>query len=201
MRPWYGQDPDDPVRPLARFHASERGYSLIEMLVVATLALILMGMAVVQIRTSRAAINADNAMRLVMGELTRARDMAIAQRRNFQITFVGVNEVRVTRIEIPTGGTMLRRATMEGNIRFALPSGTPDTTDAFGAGSALDFDGNGTVIFNSDGMLVDSTGSTINGTVFLAAPNDQYATRAVTILGSTGRVRGFRRLNTAWGQV
>lgn len=190
-----------PTGDERRFAPSERGFSLVETLIVASLAMILMGMAVVQIRTSRASINADNAMRLVMGELTRARDMAVAQRRNIQVTFHGANEMRLTRLNIPTGTTMLRKSIMEGNIRFALPSGTPDTTDAFGAGSALDFDGNGTVIFNSDGMLIDSTGNTINGTVFLAAPNDQFATRAVTILGSTGRVRGFRRLNSAWGKV
>ena len=179
----------------------ERGYSLVEVLVVASLSMVLMAMALVQINTSRATMNADNAMRLVMGELARARDMAIQQRRNIQVTFHNGNEIRTTRLEIPLGSTMLRRTIMEGNLRFALPSGTPDTTDAFGAGSALDFDGNGTVIFNSDGMLIDSSGSSINGTVFLAAPNDPYATRAVTILGSTGRVRGFRRLNTTWGRV
>jgi type II secretory pathway pseudopilin PulG len=165
----------------------ERGYSLVEVLVVASLSMVLMAMALVQINTSRATMNADNAMRLVMGELGRARDMAIQQRRNIQVTFHNGNELRMTRLEIPTGTTLVGRRIMEGNLRFALPSGTPDTTDAFGAGSA--------------GMLVDSTGSSINGTVFLAAPNDPYATRAVTILGSTGRVRGFRRLNTTWGRV
>jgi type II secretory pathway pseudopilin PulG len=180
---------------------SERGYSLVEVLVVASLSMVLMAMALVQINTSRAVMNADNAMRLVMGEMGRARDMAIQQRRNIQLTFHNGNEMRLTRLEIPNGTTLLRRTIMEGNLRFALPAGTPDTTDGFGAGSALDFDGNGTVIFNSDGMLVDSTGTSINGTVFLAAPNDPYATRAVTILGSTGRVRGFRRLNTTWGRV
>jgi Tfp pilus assembly protein FimT len=179
----------------------ERGYSLVEVLVVASLSMVLMAMALVQINTSRAVMNADNAMRLVMGELGRARDMAIQQRRNIQVTFHNGNEMRMTRLEIPNGSTLLRRTIMEGNLRFALPAGTPDTTDGFGAGSALDFDGSGTVIFNSDGMLVDNTGSTINGTIFLAAPNDPYATRAVTVLGATGRVRGFRRLNTTWGRV
>ena len=179
----------------------ERGYSLVEVLVVASLSMVLMAMALVQINTSRAVMNADNAMRLVMGEMSRARDMAVQQRRNIQVTFHNGNEMRMTRLEIPMGSTLLRRTIMEGNLRFALPSGTPDTTDGFGAGSALDFDGNGSVIFNSDGMLVDSSGTSINGTVFLAAPNDPYATRAVTILGSTGRVRGFRRLNTTWGRV
>ena len=184
----------------------ERGYSLIEVLVVASLSMVLMGMALVQINTSRATMNADNAMRLVMGEMSRARDMAIQQRRNIQVTFHNGNELRLTRLEIPLGSTSVGRRIMEGNLRFALPAGTPDTTDGFGAGSALDFDSSnpftGEVVFNSDGMLVHGpSGNVINGTIFLAAPNDPYATRAVTILGSTGRVRGFKRLNTAWGRV
>jgi hypothetical protein len=41
----------------------------------------------------------------------------------------------------------------------------------------------------------------INGTVFMAAPNDQFATRAITVLGATGRVRAYKRLNSAWGRV
>ncbi len=180
----------------------ERGYSLIEVLVVASLSMVLMAMTLVQINTSRASMNADNAMRLVMTELNRARDTAVAQRRNVEITFPGTsNEIRLLRMEIPLGTTLLRRTIMEGNIRFMLPAGTPDTADAFGAGSALDFDGATRVIFNSDGMLVDPAGTTINGTIFLAAPNDQFATRAVTILGSTGRVRAYKRLNAAWGRV
>lgn len=186
---------------------NERGYSLVEVLVVASLSMVLMAMALVQINTSRAVMNADNAMRLVMGEIGRARDMAIQQRRLMRVAFtINGNELRVERrdVGLPVY-TMLRRAIMEGNLKFALPSGTPDTTDGFGAGSALDFDSanpSSEVCFNGDGMMVNCvSGNVINGTVFLAAPNDQYATRAVTILGATGRVRGFRRLNTTWGRV
>ena len=191
----------------ATIRGDERGFSLIEMLVVASLSAVLMAMAVVQIGASRASMNADNAMRLVMSELNRARDTAMAQRRNVQITFPGAsNEIQLLRIGIapepPT--TLLRRTIMEGNIRFMLPSGTPDTTDAFGAGGPLDFDGAplNQIIFNSDGMLVHRTSGTIlNGTIFMAAPNDQFATRAITVLGSTGRVRAYKRLNTVWGRI
>jgi len=192
---------------LQQMRSSERGYSLVEVLVVASLLMVLMAMALVQINTSRAVMNADNGMRLVMGELARARDMAVQQRRNIQVEFPSLsgNEIRLTRLEIPNGSTSVHRIIMEGNIRFALPAGTPDTTDGFGAGSALDFDTANPineVVFNSDGMLVNRlTGNVINGTIFLAAPNDTYATRAVTILGATGRIRGFRRLNTTWGRV
>lgn len=189
--------------------AGERGFSLVEVLVVAALSAVLMAMALVQIGASRASMGADNAMRLVMTELNRARDTAVAQRRNVQVLFPAgtTNEIRLLRIEIPTpaaGTTLLRRTIMEGNIRFMLPTGTPDTTDGFGAGGALDFDGAlpDQIIFNSDGMLVHRTsGAILNGTIFLAAPNDQFATRAVTILGATGRVRAYKRLNAAWGRV
>lgn len=193
------------MRPFAR-SSSQRGYSLVETLVVASLSMTLMSIALVQIRTARATLQADNAMRLVMSDLTRARDMAVQQRRLMRVTFINDNELHMQRrdVVLPTY-TQLRRSTMEGNIRFSLPAGTPDTTDAFGAGGALDFDGANPaseVCFNSDGMLVHCvTGATINGTVFLAAPNDQGATRAVTVFGSTGRVRGFRRLTSTWGRV
>lgn len=133
---------------------SDRGYSLVEMMVVSALSMVLMGMAVVQIGTSRATMNADNAMRLVMGEMARARDMAIQQRRLMRVAFVPYNELQVERrdVTLPTF-TQIRRAVLEGNLRFALPAGTPDTSDAFGAGGALDFDGvNATsdVCFNSE---------------------------------------------------
>lgn len=189
-----------------KLSGSQRGYSLIEVLVVASLSMVLMAMTLVQIRASRASMNADNAMRLVMGELSRGRDMAVQQRRLMRVTFTNSNEMQVQRRDVAAAVyTTLRRTIMEGNLRFALPAGTPDTNDAFGAGSPLDFDAanpTNDVCFNGDGMLVQcTTGAIINGTVFLAAPNDQFATRAVTILGSTGRVRGFRRLNTAWGRI
>lgn len=195
---------------LLHIRESERGYSLIETLVVTALVMLLSGITVVQIGNSRASMHADNAMRVVMGEMSRARDMAIQQRRLMRVAFVNSNEVRVERRDVAAPVyTVLRRSTMEGNLKFALPFGTPDTTDQFGNGGALDFDGASTgamlpsdICFNGDGMLVRcSTGTSINGTVFLAAPNDPFATRAVTILGSTGRVRGFRRMNALWGRV
>jgi len=174
----------------------------VEVLVVAALSAVLMAMALVQIGASRATMNADNAMRLVVSELSRARDTAVARRRLVRVDFVGVNEILQTRIVIaPELAVPARRTIMEGNIRFLLPSGTPDTTDAFGAASALDFDVPPPFFFNSEGMLVDTSGTTINGTIFLAAPNDAFATRAVTILGSTGRVRAYKRLNAVWGRV
>src|SRR6266850_1667344 len=51
------------------------------------------------------------------------------------------------------------------------------------------------------GSLVDQDGLTLNGTVFVALPNDKQSARAVTIFGSTGRVRGFRWDGGSWKPV
>ena len=60
-------------------------------------------------------------------------------------------------------------------------------------------------MFNTEGMLVDSGGIPVNGTVFLLIPTDggfqQGSYRAVTVLGATGRVRGFRWNGGQWTRV
>ena len=59
----------------------------------------------------------------------------------------------------------------------------------------------GGMLFQSDGELVDgSTYQPINGTVFLGVPGTATTARAVTVLGSTGRVRGWTGNGNNWTQ-
>jgi hypothetical protein len=84
----------------------------------------------------------------------------------------------------------------------------PDTPDGFGNGYAIEFEGlNGLpvagMLFQSDGELVDgSTFLPISGTVFIGVTgsNNTTAARAVTVLGTTGRVRGWRSQGSTWVQ-
>ena len=57
------------------------------------------------------------------------------------------------------------------------------------------------MMFNTEGMFVDNGGIPVNGTVFLLIPNQPGSFRAVTVLGSTGRVRGFRWNGGQWTRV
>jgi hypothetical protein len=56
-------------------------------------------------------------------------------------------------------------------------------------------------MFTTDGTLIDSNGSPVNGTVFLSIANVPKSARAVTVLGATGRVRGYRWTGLAWTRV
>jgi hypothetical protein len=53
-------------------------------------------------------------------------------------------------------------------------------------------------MFGPDGSFVDPTGVPVNGTVFLGVPGQVETARAVTVFGSTGRVRGYRWIGSAW---
>jgi hypothetical protein len=58
------------------------------------------------------------------------------------------------------------------------------------------------MMFQSDGEFLDgATALPINGTVFLGIPGQQSTARAVTVLGTTGRVRGWKSNGAvAWYQ-
>jgi len=177
------------IRHMRRPH----GFSLLEMMATISIMAIVGSMATASLVTARRAYQGDGAMRLVMSQLNTARELAITQRHNMEVQFVGGNWVRIVRHENAAGvTTLLSNVALESGAQFALTAGVPDTPDAFGATSPIAFGAAATVMFTTDGTLIDSGGSPINGTVFLSIQNQQESARAVTVLGSTGRVRGYK---------
>ena len=181
---------------------SQRGVTLIEMLIVLAILGVVGAMGTAQIATVRRATQGDGAMRLVMSQLNMAREMAVTQRRNMEIKFVGTNWMQIVRHEVPAGTTTLTSVVFEGNVIYLLvPTITTDTPDGFGKSSALAFGAATTFTFSSDGTLIDNAGSPLNGTIFLAVVNVPQSQRAVTVLGGTGRVRGYKWSGAGWNRV
>jgi len=181
---------------------TQAGFSLIETMIVLGVMGVIAGIAVVTIGTSRQGLQGDGAMRVVMAQMTQARELAITQRRNMRLTFIGTSSVQIVREEVP-GPTLttLSSVPFEGGAQFLLIAGLPDTPDAFGNGTAVYFSGATEVKFGPDGTLVDQNGNALNGTVFVALANQKISARAVTIFGSTGRVRAFRWDGSSWKVV
>jgi prepilin-type N-terminal cleavage/methylation domain-containing protein len=187
----------------------ERGISLVEILVAVAIIGVLTSMAVIQIGAVRPGLEADGAMRVVMAQLNSARETAISQRRRVEVSFfnaaVGAQNlggwVRSTRHNLPNGTTLLGEVPFEGGALYALWPNVQDTPDGFGNTKAINFGAAVTVMFNTEGMLVDTAGIPVNGSLFLLIPNQPGSYRAVTVLGSTGRVRGFRWNGGQWTRV
>jgi hypothetical protein len=92
--------------------------------------------------------------------------------------------------------------TIPGDVGFAVQAGFPaNTPDGFGAGiNAIDFGQTlageplNYVVFMPDGSSQDNLGNFNSGIVYLTRPGDNIynSSRAITVWGATGRIRGWR---------
>lgn len=178
------------------------GFTMWELAIVCVLLMIISAMAIVQLHPAIQQRQADGAMADVASQLRMAREMAISTRRQIQVSFVGNNQITLTRLNINpgvVGGTIIPPP-----MTFRLTAGKGDTPDGFGNANAIEFEGIGggppTMMFQSDGTFVDTAGNLVNGTVFLGMVNEASAARAVTLVGSTGRIRMWRNNAGAWIQ-
>jgi prepilin-type N-terminal cleavage/methylation domain-containing protein len=195
-----------------RSRIGERGFSMIELMVALTIIFVVTAIAVTSLRPNLQQARVDAAMREVIATFRQARELAIANRRYVQISFPATNnQIQVTQMNTLTPGagavnTVLSTVTLAPPLVFNL-DGMPDTPDGYGNGAPIVFEGvvNGPVggmLFQSDGELLDgATFLPINGTIFLGIPGQQSTARAATILGTTGRVRGWKSNGaTVWYQ-
>jgi prepilin-type N-terminal cleavage/methylation domain-containing protein len=183
--------------PVDRHHR-HAGFSLVEASIVILIACIVAGFALLNIIGISPGMTANTALNQTVAQLRMGRELAIAQRRNVELKFLGNNQIQLVRSDIPAGNTVLSTITLENKIQFLLFNGVSDTPDSLGNGAAVDFAGSAQLIFLSDGTLVDAQGNPRNGSVFLGLANHPETARAVTVLGATGRVRGYRWTGTTW---
>lgn len=178
---------------------SALGYSLIELLCGMGLMSVIGSMAAFHIGQSRPSASGDGAMRVVVSQLNAARAMSISQRRKMEVQFVAPNEVRIIRHEL-TGTTLVSAVSLEGGLEYGLLPNVPDTPDQFGNenASGVNFGTASTLMFNSDGTLIDQKRTPRSGTVFFRIPNEAQSLRAVTVTGVTGRIRGYKWNAAKW---
>jgi Tfp pilus assembly protein FimT len=180
---------------------TERGFSILELIVVVAMIMIGLAAAILQTSTLLPSLRANSAMNQVFSQLRDARDLAVTQRRWVQVQFVGNNQITTTLIE-PVGTSPTTTITLEGGAQFLLFSGIPDTPMAFGNSTAVYINGvsGGPSVMNytSTVTFADGYGNPISGTVFLGIPGKSGTARAVTLLGATGRTREYHWDGKAW---
>jgi len=189
---------------------NEQGFSLLETLIVMAIMFILAGITIFKSFGSMQSYQANAAMDIVRSQLRVARQLAISQRRNVQISFntavtpptmsytvqagnyAGTTEVNGTPVTMP----------LPKQVTFTGESGESDTPMAFGTCGTFTIcigppntpvtGGPAIMGFNSQGQFTDSTWvNTLNGTIFIGIPGQPATARAVTIMGGTGRVRSY----------
>jgi prepilin-type N-terminal cleavage/methylation domain-containing protein len=192
---------------MRKTNRNERGFSLLETLVVISIMMVLAGFAIVQSFGSTESYQVNTASDVVVSQLRVARQLAISNRRIVRIwidsTPESDNRYHVKYQQQPAPGTTEVAGTLvsvpiPAVAQFVLEPTVPDTPMAFGNSAAV-YIGNPPVSggppimqFNPTGTFTDNTGnSLLYGTIFIGVPNKVATARAVTIMGGTGRVRAY----------
>jgi type II secretory pathway pseudopilin PulG len=204
----------------------ERGFSMVEMIVVSAIVFIVVATAIVSIAPSLRTSKSNAGMELVLGELRRAHERAIDERRIYRVTFTAPQTITVEVAQAPNIASTITGSSPQAfvqvqppvnlprGIQFVALSGLPTTSattpDGFGSGTTpIDFNiangGSGTQIyFQPDGRSLDAANRLNDGVLYLADPNDVASSRAVSLFGSTGRAKGWTLMNTGgayrWNQ-
>lgn len=174
------------------------GFSLIEVLVV--LLIILTGVAVSQPYVSEAlrGYEADRAMHTVMEQLMKARQYALDNRRQFQVTVdSSAASITITRMATSSESASVQSVVyLPSYISMSCNGGTTVCSPE-GLSTSVSIP-----IFRPEGTTVDSSGNILNGVVFVRR-NDSSATqfnRAVLLYGATSRIKGLRYTGVSWMQ-
>ncbi len=193
----------------------QNGFTLLELMIVVSFTLIMAGVSFVTLQPMLRDSHVNTAYDTTLMVLRNTRNLAITQGHEYYVNFnpagfpAGTIQVQyqppavgggiappiqqVITYQIPT------------DISFAVQAGFPAAApDGFGAGAtAIDF-GQGLaggpfnyVIFMPDGSsqsgVNGGVGSYNSGVVYMSRNGDTiYRSRAVTVWGATGRIRGWR---------
>jgi prepilin-type N-terminal cleavage/methylation domain-containing protein len=183
-----------------------RGFSLIEMMIVMVVLLIACSIGFVTLQPALKRIHVDNAYNTTLATMRKAREDAIGTRRIYMVTFSNAaipNTISITQADT---GVVTSTYTLPNDVQFAVQAGFPTsqaaaplTPDTFGVGgTAIDFDQTiaagvkNQIYFYPDGSSMDVNQNINNGVVYVCRPGDLFSSRAITLWGATGRLRGWR---------
>jgi prepilin-type N-terminal cleavage/methylation domain-containing protein len=182
----------------------DRGFSLLEVLVASMIGLIATVMTFRMLLPALQSQNVTTAYNETLTTIRRARDQAAADMRVYVVTFTPPGTITVT--QNTTTGPVLLTTVLPQDITFHVepglptsPTAPPTTPDGFGtASNAIDFDqgvglgGATSIYFQPDGTAMDINGNINNGVVYMGRVGDLPSSRAITLWGSTSRIRGWR---------
>jgi len=188
-----------------------RGFTLIEMIVAISVLMIATAITFVSLLPAWKDARINTAYNDTLMTMRRAHDEAATSKRVYVASFdntVLPNTVTVSQnAPLNAGGILLVKTQLPPDVTFHVETGIPNTQagacptpDGFGLGNkAIDFNGNGgsggtTIYFYPDGSAHDqaTNGALNNGVAYLGRAGELYSTRAVTMWGATGRIRGWR---------
>jgi prepilin-type N-terminal cleavage/methylation domain-containing protein len=191
-----------------------QGFTLLEMLITISISLIVMAITYITMQPLLQQNHVNNAYDTTLEVIRNCRDQAITKSNRYIVTFApgtagppatpATITVQFWGTGVPTAPApvTINTYTLPLDIQFAVLPGFPTSAttvpDGFGAGAvAIDFDqgmGLGSqnyIMFMPDGSSQDTLGNWNSGVLYLTQYTNLYRSKAITVFGPTGRVRGW----------
>ena len=190
---------------------SQSGFSIAELVVTVGVLMVGGGIAVMNISGALRGAHVETAYQNTLDQLRFARQVAIDKRTVCRVDFAAPGTISVTQAFADGTPVTTETITLPADVQYTIVTGMPTppaaTPDNLGNGNvAIDFDrvagGSGTTIFfQPDGSALDANGRVNDGVIYMARPNELNSARAITLLGTTGRIRGWRLGSKSGGGV
>lgn len=199
-----------------------KGFSLVEMTITVAISIVVTVISVMTLMPLLRQQRVINAYDTTLSVMRQARDCAVAQRTTYSVTFSNAatpNTIAVASVA-PSSGTgnltgISCAATYQlpMDVQFLAQTGLPNTAatapDNYYNSTLLPIDfgytanggtgGASTVYFCPDGSAQNAqdgtgncSGSWNGGVVYIAQSGNLLSSRAITLWGGTGRIRGWR---------
>ena len=178
-----------------------RGFTVVELIIVVAAVAIGAALAIPTITDTVQYYDAESAMQSVVAQLRQGRQQAVDLRRVTRVTFTTPGNVRTERLEAGNWREVVSIDLPRGfefRIEGGLPVDLDSTPDRLGAASAIDFGGESRIFFRPDATATNSLGQITGGIVYLAKVGQLDTARAVTLFGSTARIRPWHFVDGAW---
>lgn len=188
---------------------SQAGFSVTEMLVTLGVLMVASAVAIMNVSPAVRVSHMETAYQNTLNQLRLARQIAIDKRTVCRVDFAAPGTVSVTQAFADGTPVQTETITLPADVQYVIVPGIPvppaATPDNIGNGKvAIDFDrvkagGGTTIYFQPDGSALDAAGLVNDGVIYVARPNELSGARAITVLGTTGRIRGWRLGTTPSG--
>jgi len=192
-----------------------QGFSMLELMIVLAIGFTMVGVSIMALMPVLKQDHVDQAYDLTLSVLRTYRNLAITQGNRYIITFPTNQNIQVQlwgfnqNTGVSLAPTVAYTYTLPYDIQFATQAGFPAATpDGFGNATTAIFTtftcpitqgGNACIVFYPDGSAQDDQGQPgdyNNSLIYITRPtSNMYSSRALSVWGATGRVRGWRLYN------
>lgn len=186
-----------------------RGFTLIEMVVTLGVFIIVTAITFMSLAPAWRDARVSAAYNTTLMMLRQARQLSVDNRKTYIVNFnpagtpAGTGRIQIQRMDAGVAGPVVTQVDLPNDMSFQALPGIPNTNattpDNMGTGAtAIDFDlgvagGVKTrVYFFPDGSARDINNNINNGIVYMGRTGQLYSSRAITLFGAAGRIRGWR---------